>query len=214
MSLYLQILSSKQQRILEKLSFTKDLKLYLAGGTALALQIGHRTSIDFDFYTKEHFKKGELVKLFKDNLEKEYSLKVLRDFDDTFEIQIDNLHLSCFYYPYSLIDKLVEIDNIQIASVKDIAAMKIVAISQRGKRRDFIDIYYLIKKMGLAKILSLTQKKYPEFDYYNGLRGLLYFVDADKDKEAARIKIFDNDFSWKKVKEFIKRQVFDFQKNY
>lgn len=204
--MYLEILNSKQKEILPNLFFTKKADLYLAGGTALALQLGHRTSIDFDFYTKKHFKKGNLMKVFKNNLSKDYSIKVLRDIDDTLETQIDGLHLSCFHYPYKLIYKTLNFKGVEIASIGDIAAMKIVAISQRGIRRDFIDIYYLINKIGLAKIFSITQKKFPEFDLYNGLRGLVYFIDTDKDKQVSRVKLVE-DINWLKIKKFIQGQV-------
>ena len=203
--MHLEILNKEQQDIFSKLSFTKNLDLYLAGGTALALQIGHRTSIDFDFYTAKQFKAGQLVNIFKENLS-QYLLKVLRDTDDTFEIQINNVHLSCFYYPYPLLEKLVDFQEIQIASCQDIAAMKILAISQRGKRRDYIDIYYLIQKIGLSTILSLTEQKFKEFDIYHGLRGLLYFIDADKDQEIKRVEVFDK-ISWPQVKKYISNQV-------
>lgn len=200
-----EILSNEQKDILAKLAFTKGLELYLAGGTALALQIGHRTSIDFDFYTAKQFKAGQLVNIFKENLS-QYLLKVLRDTDDTFEIQINDVHLSCFYYPYPLLEKLVDFQEIRIASCQDIAAMKILAISQRGKRRDYIDIYYLIQKIGLNTILSLTQQKFKTFDIYHGLRGLVYFIDADKDEEVKRVEVFDR-VSWPQIKKYISNQI-------
>ncbi len=207
--MHLEVLTLKQRKILSQLGFTKKHKMYLAGGTALALQVGHRTSVHFDFYTNQHFKKSTLLKIFKNNL-KNLSIKVLRDVDDTFEIQINNLHLSCFYYPYSLVGKLVNIKGIQLASIEDISAMKVVAISQRGRQRDFIDIYYLINKLGLDKIISITEKKYPELDRYNALRGLLYFSDADKDREISRIKT-SKDISWQKIKKFIQNQAKQYQ---
>lgn len=209
--MHLDILSLKQKETLNQLSFTKEQGLYLAGGTALALQMGHRTSVDFGFYTTKHFKKGNLLKPFKDNL-KGHKFTVLRDIDDTFEIQLNDIQLSCFYYQYPLISSLIDCQNVKIASIEDIAAMKIVAISQRGKRRDFIDIYYLIKKLGLAEILALTKKKYPELDQYNALRGLVYFNDADQDKEASRVETFEK-ISWLKTKRYIEERVKQLQKN-
>lgn len=209
---YLNILDHKRLEILQFLGFTKKNGLYLAGGTALALQIGHRTSVDFDFYTPKKFKKGELFKHFKEVFSAKYSVKIIRDFDDTFEIDISDVHLSCFYYSYKLIEKSIEIEGVKIASVEDIAAMKMVAISQRGKRRDFVDMYYLIQKLELENILDLTEKKFQEFDIYSGLRGLLYFSDADQDREISRIKVFDRKLSWKKVKDYIQKKVSELQK--
>lgn len=210
--IYLNILGNKRLKVFKQLGFTNELKMYLTGGTALALQIGHRTSVDFDFYTQKKFKKGELRQIFKINL-KGCKLKVVRDIDNTFEINVNDIYSSCFYYPYKLIKKEIEVENIRIASIEDIAAMKVIAISQRGKKRDFIDMYYLIKLFGLPRILTLTKKKYPEFDIYNGLKGMIYFQDADNDSEISRVKIFDKDLKWRRVKEFIKKEVFDFQKS-
>ncbi|MEW6408467.1 MAG: nucleotidyl transferase AbiEii/AbiGii toxin family protein [Patescibacteria group bacterium] len=140
-----------------KLSFLTKEKLYLAGGTALALQLGHRKSIDFDFYSTTHFTKKTFLPLFKKNL-KNKAIKILRDFDNTFEIIINKkIHLSCFYYPYKIFS-YVKCKGINLVSIEDIAAMKLVAISQRGRRRDFVDMYYLIKRFGLEKILKLTEK--------------------------------------------------------
>ena len=173
--IHLNILDYKRLEILKNLGFTKKLGIYLAGGTALALQIGHRTSVDFDFYSTKKFKKGELFGYFKDNFPRGFKIKIIRDFNNTFEIDIDKVHLSCFYYPYKLINKPIGVENIKVASIPDITAMKLVAISQRGTKRDFIDIYYLLKKFSLDKIIRFTEKKFPEFDIYSGLRGLLSF---------------------------------------
>jgi hypothetical protein len=209
----LKVLDNQQKKLFSQLGFTKDLGFYLAGGTALALQLGHRSSVDFDFYTPKHFAKGELMAKFQNGLGDDWGIKILRDLDDTFEVEIDGvIHLSCFYYQYPLLEKLVELDGVKLTSVEDIAAMKVVAISQRGKRRDFIDTYCLIKKFGLGKILELTEKKFPEFDIYNGLRGLIYFVDADRDGEIDRIKLFDPELSWPKIKNYLVKEVGNYQR--
>src|SRR3989344_2826381 len=143
--MYLEVLGRERLKLFYELSFLSKAGCYLAGGTALALQMGHRTSVDFDFYTKKHFQKNTLTNLFQDNLSN-WPIKIIRDFDNTFEIQAGkDIHLSCFYYQYPLLEKCVDISGVKIASVADIAAMKLVAISQRGKRRDFVDMYYLVK---------------------------------------------------------------------
>lgn len=209
--MHLEVLGGERSKLFYELSFLSKAGCYLAGGTALALQLGHRTSVDFDFYIKKHFKKNTLSDLFQDNLA-HWPLKILRDFDDTFEIQAGkDIHLSCFYYRYSPLEKYIDISGVKVASIADIAAMKLVAISQRGKRRDFVDMYYLIKDFGLKKIIDWTSQKYPHFDIYSGLRGLLYFEDADNDAEIMRIKVFDKSVKWPLVKKFIKREAQKFQ---
>lgn len=206
--MHFNILNKEQQKIFEQLGFTANLNLYLAGGTALALQLGHRTSVDFDFYTNNHFNKGTMSEIFQQHLNDKTKFKVIRDFADTFEIEFPGgVHLSCFFYNYPLLKRPVIFLGLKIASLEDIAAMKLIAISQRGKRRDFIDSYYLIQKFGLEKILKLTEKKYPHFDIYNGLRGLLYFSDAENDKEVLRIKVLNSAISWPEIKKYIVNEV-------
>lgn len=209
------ILDSNRKTLFPKLALTSELKFYLAGGTALGLQIGHRTSIDFDFYRQEEFKKAEFGDKFKKELS-EYKLKFLRDDKNTFELQINEIHLSCFYYPYDLIRKSIQIEGVNVASVEDIAAMKMIAMVQRGTFRDFIDMYYLINKFGLPKILKLTSEKYKTFEYYSGLRGLIYFEDAEKSLgyEQKRIRLLDKTLTWKKVKDYIKKTVIDYQRSF
>lgn len=208
--IYWEILNKQQKEILPKLSFLRGIKAYLAGGTALALRLGHRTSVDFDFYTPEHFKGGALIKLIKKDFPG-LKIKIIRDTNDTFDAVLnDSVKISLFYYHYKLLKKPADLEDIAIVSLEDIAAMKLIAITQRGKRRDFVDFYYLLKIFSLRQILKDTEKKYPEFDPYHGLRSLLYFKDADDDSEISRIMVFDNKFSWKKVKIEIENKVKEF----
>lgn len=142
---YWEILNKPQKQVFSKLSFLRDLGAYLAGGTALALQIGHRTSIDFDFYTPKHFKSGHIIELIKKTFP-ELKIKIIRDIKNTFEAVLNSrVKLSLFFYDYKLLKKPADLENTSVISLEDIAAMKLIAISQRGKRRDFIDFYYLLK---------------------------------------------------------------------
>lgn len=210
--IYWEILNKTQKEVLSKLSFLDNIKAYLAGGTALALQIGHRTSVDFDFYTAEHFKKGSIVKIIKKS-SPPLKIKIIWDVDDTFEVVLNSrVRFSLFYYSYKLLKETVAVENIAVASLEDLAAMKLIAISQRGKRRDFIDFYYLLKIFELRQIMRTTEKKYPDFDIYNGLRGLLYFKDADDDSEISRVKIFNKKISWQEIKKEIEKKVREFHK--
>jgi len=117
--LHLEILNLDRQKFIEELKFTRKHKLYLAGGTALALQLGHRTSADFDFYTPRHFSKSILAIDFKKNLPN-WQMKIIRDVDDTFEaIFKPNINISCFYYPYKLLKPLVRIKEVNIEPLTD-----------------------------------------------------------------------------------------------
>jgi len=113
------LLNPDQKLVFENLGFTSKYNLYLAGGNALIFYLGHRTSLDFDFYTEKEFEKGNFLKIFKNELKgKKLTTKVLRDFKNTFELLVNNVHLSCFYYPYPLIGKLKKFNNILIASIQ------------------------------------------------------------------------------------------------
>ena len=205
--IYKNILSEKHLEVLKKLkSLPKG--TYMAGGTALALQLGHRTSLDFDFYTKEHFETEIVLKSFQQDVP---DIKIERIAKDTLILDADGISVSLFYYPYELIRNLVSFEGINLASIGDVAAMKMLAVSMRGKRRDFIDVYYLLQKFSLEEIIKFTIEKYPSYQPMVILKGLIYFKDAEKEDFSRGIKVFDKDFSWEKVKKKIFEEVEKYQ---
>jgi len=106
----------------------------------------------------------------------------------------------------------VDLRNIRLASLNDIASMKLVAIIQRPKKRDYIDMFYLLKEFSLKKILDYCQEKYPNFNPYLALRALSFFEDVENEKiEERGITIFDKSFSWEKAKEKIIKEVRNYQ---
>ena len=209
-TIYFEILSEKQKKIFKKLTFLKKHGFYLAGGTGLALQIGHRTSIDFDFYTQKKFNPLRLKKEFDGKFKK---VEVIYFDEDTLELMVDNVRLSFFNYPYKLIKKPLVIYGVEIASLEDIAGMKIIAVTQRGRKRDFVDIYFLIKIFGLKKIFEIVKKKFPGFNIYLGLQGLIYFKDADKEPEERGIKLKEK-INWQEIKKFILQELRQFKKEF
>ncbi len=202
------ILSSRQIKLLKKLGFLKESGFYLAGGTGLAMQIGHRTSLDFDFYSKKEFISGTLQRL----LEKKFKDAVLlQKGEGTLIMKISGVAVSFSQYPYPLIFPAIEHRGFPpLASPEDISAMKIIAVSDRGTRRDFIDIYFLLKKLSLGEIFNFVKRKYPNFNIYVGLRGLTYFSDAEK-KQQRRLCLFYY-VSWNKIKESLIQEVKKYQK--
>ncbi|PIZ89759.1 MAG: hypothetical protein CO144_02155 [Candidatus Nealsonbacteria bacterium CG_4_9_14_3_um_filter_35_11] len=202
------ILDKKRINLLKKLKFLSKYGFYLAGGTALALQIGHRTSMDFDFYTEKKFSLLKLQRL----LEKKFKEAiVLQKAEGTLIMKIDGVANSFFQYPYPLIFPPIKYQNFPpLASKEDIAAMKVIAISDRGTKRDFIDIYFLLKEFSLEEIFNFIKKKYPNFNIYVGLRGLTYFVDAEK-KQKRRLHL-THFVSWGKIKKFLIGEVKKYKK--
>jgi len=208
--MYLSVLNRKQKGLLKKIGFLKKYGFYLAGGTALALQINHRTSLDFDFYTKKRFNSSELQRLFERKFKE---IILLQKAEGTLIVKIDGVAVSFFQYPYPLIFSLIKYQNFPpLASKEDIAAMKIIAISDRGTKRDFIDIYFLLEEFSLKEILDFVKKKYPNFNIYVGLRGLTYFVDAEK-KQRRRLYLFHSVF-WSEVKKILIKEVKKYQKEW
>lgn len=174
---------------------------YLAGGTALALQLGHRISVDLDFFTKIDFDEKILSR----------DLTVIKNFKQdglarkTVWGNIGKIKFSYFYYKYPLLKKTILFEGIQLASLEDIAAMKINAVEDRGTKRDFIDLYFLAQKFNLEKMLEFYNEKYKTLDdhLYSILRSLDYFADAEADERPLEMLI---PVSWEEVKKFFKSE--------
>lgn len=205
--MYPKILNKSQTDLIAQLEFIKKKGFYLAGGTALALQLGHRTSIDFDFYTDQEFDSQKLWNEFSNRFT---NLAASRIEPETLLARIEGVEISFFRYPYKLLKPVAEFETIDVAAVKDIAAMKIVAVVQRGTRRDFVDIFYLLQRYRIKDLVVWTMKKYPGYQQMLTLKALIYFEDAEREDLSRGIKIFDKDFSWEKAK----REIFEAVKEY
>lgn len=168
----------------------------LVGGTALALQYGHRMSIDLDFFgnieddniaIREILNNIGTISVFKETTNiKIYSIN---------GIKVDFVN----YSRYAWIDSAIEEDGLRLASPKDIAAMKINAIEGRGTKKDFIDMYFLLQHYTLEEILAFYTNKYPENSLFRALMSLSYFEDAE---EQLMPKMFSN-IEWREMKQFI-----------
>jgi len=182
---------------------------YLAGGSSLALQLGHRRSIDFDFFTNLQFETKEVktkLKLFGDYQEEQETPKTMVG-------KFNEVKFSLFYYPYNLIYKTTDFVGIQLASKEDIAAMKLVAVTDRGTKKDYIDIYFLAtKRFSIDKMFSFYDKKYHNFESnkLTLLKALQYFDDADNSDMPEMIEKVD----WEKVKDFFRKEVVRIAKKY
>lgn len=205
---YPNILNAKQVKTLTDLSFLEKLGFYLAGGTALALQLGHRTSLDFDFYNPKHFSSLDLYEKFED-IFKDQTVKISHQ-KDTLLCKVNDVDLSFFWYKYRLIEKSTVYRGILLASLKDIASMKLVAVGHRPAKRDYIDIFYLLKKFTIKDLFSFAHKKYPNFNSYLSIRALSYFEDLE-DSSQRSTAILDPNFSWPKTKNKIFEEVKKYQ---
>lgn len=171
---------------------------YLAGGTALALQIGHRISIDLDFFTLIDFDENQLEM----DLIKFPGFKLQNKAWKTLLGSIGQTQFSFFYYKYPLLDKTIPYGGIELAGKKDLAAMKIHALSDRGTKRDFVDLFFLGKVFSLDEMLEFYNHKYSDLDdkLYHILRSLDYFMDAENLEERSLQMLVD--YNWDEVKDF------------
>ena len=172
----------------------------LVGGTALALQYGHRQSIDLDFFGDLKCDKSET----KNILSQYGKVTVLKE-TETIRIyvidgiKVDFVHYSC--YPW-LTPAVIE-NGLRLASPKDIAAMKVNAIEGRGTRKDFVDIYFLLKHFKLSELLEFYKQKYPEYSFFRALMSLTYFDDAEQQPMPNML----NPISWDVMKQKIIAEV-------
>lgn len=174
---------------------------YLAGGTALAWQLGHRQSIDLDWFSRQKFSN----RLIKEGLAKLGDFRLDSEEDGTIHGSLDKVRISFLFYNYKLLFPLVKSGKVNLADERDIAAMKIDAISSRGSKKDFIDLFFLLEKYSLAELLDFFEKKYQSIKYnqLHILKSLTYFEDADSEPMPIMLK----KITWQQVKKQINREV-------
>lgn len=205
-TLHTKILPENQFQLFEILStqsFITD--FYLAGGTGLALQIGHRRSLDFDFFKPEDFETSGIINIL---------IKIgryERDNEETNTINgsLDNVKISFFGYKYKVLDDFKIYKNIKLAGVRDIAAMKLEAIAGRGSKKDFVDMFFLLKQFTLEEIFTFHKIKYGIGlnNQYHHLKSLVYFADA----EAEAMPVMVKPLYWNDVKKQIVSTVKEFK---
>lgn len=173
-------------------------KCPLAGGTALALQVGHRVSIDLDFFSPRTLNLEEVKRSFDvypESLELSSSMSIITYSINKIKVDVVN-YVYPPLYPYCLENDIV------LYSLQDIAAMKLEAIKGIGKRRDFYDIYFLLQEFTLGEMLEFNLKKFNSRNPFMVLKSLSYFVDAENDPEI-EVPEGVNKIEWKEVKSTI-----------
>lgn len=150
---------------------------YLVGGTSLALRLGHRKSEDIDLFTHEDFDTEEK----SDNLYECYSASSLEKERNTVRAFVDNIKIDFISHKYQLLEPIEHISAIRMAGLKDIAAMKINAISNRGSKKDFWDYAGLLDHFTSEEMLTFFQTKYPGANAWHAEKSLSFFDDAEDD---------------------------------
>jgi hypothetical protein len=195
-----EILTKAQRVVLERLTSIPVVdEFYLAGGTALALHLGHPRSVDFDFFRTSPFETEDLAL----TLEREFGgLERRPTGEQTLYLRLMQVTTSFFRYPYPLLEALEPTEwGFGLASNADIAAMKVEAVAGRGSRKDFIDLHLLCRTgLSLDRVFELFERKYgtERIDRYHRLRALAYFEDAEREPMPDMLVPFD----WDETKEF------------
>lgn len=199
--MYWNIFDRNRYDLLKKLSEEVSINdYYMIGGTALSLQLGLRESYDFDFCVKKEFNNELLL----EELKKLGNVEVIQNQKGTCDVLLNGVQVSFFYYPNKVLKdfiKVEEMPNLKFASILDIAIMKLVAIGGRGAKKDFFDLYNIIKKFNInvyELVEGLKQKCGKNINYVNIIMGLSYFEDAEDE-------ILPNtfvDYNWKEIKKF------------
>lgn len=198
--LHLETIEPTTLELLKKLQKNPLLKnTRLVGGTALALQIGHRKSIDIDLFGEINCDQYELVKSLTDIGQ----LTTIKESSNIHIYQLNGVKLDIVNYKYSWIKPEIVDDNIILADLEDIAAMKITAIIGRGTKKDFIDLAFLLDIFSLEEILCFYEKKYPEASRFMAIKSISYFNDAENDPMPLMIK----KISWENIKEKIQDKI-------
>lgn len=197
--------STKQAfEFLAEQEWLEDPEWYLAGGTALALWAGHRKSVDLDFFTKKSsFNGNSLLAHFTDN--ENWRTDIFEE--NTVYGTLMGAKVSFIAYPFFIPKQSFEkYGTINILCPRDVAVMKIVTISQRGRKRDFFDLYWCALNIApLEELLRELPGQYPSVahDYHHILKSLVYFEDAENDPEPEITFSVD----WKQVKVYFEKEV-------
>jgi len=197
-TLHIELLPEQQRTLFEILAAQIWLEpFYLAGGTSLALHLGHRQSIDFDFFTRHDFRHRDVI----ESLQKIGTFELFSEAQNTINGMVNDVRISFFQYRYPLVHDLHRYNQMAVADMLDIALMKLEAISGRGSKKDFIDFYFLLQHFSLQALFKQYEAKYgiKVSNHYHLLKSLVYFEDA----EPQPMPVMYTRISWKDVKERI-----------
>lgn len=200
--MHLEALKSKQKEIFEKLS--KFPGFYLVGGTALALQIGHRISIDFDFFSDKDIPPTLMKKVRR--VFKGFGVKTILDHSEQLSVAVEGTKIDFVKYKFPLILELIEFEEVKMLKVPEIAATKAYTLNYRGTFKDYVDLYFILKDKhsSLSEIKRIAEKKYrEEFNSRLFLEQLIYLEDLKEEK----IEFLKKKISSSEIEEFFKKEV-------
>lgn len=200
--MHLEALKSEQKEIFEKLE--KFPEFYLVGGTALALQIGHRISVDFDLFSKKDISMTLLPKVKR--IFEGSKIRNLINHSEQLSVMINNIKIDFVKYKFPLILKPVEFEGVKILQIPEIAAAKAYTLNRRGTLKDYVDLYFILKEKHstFEQIKKIAEKKYKEeFNVRLFLEQLVYLDDVKK----MDIQFLKKTVSKEEIKNFFQNEV-------
>jgi predicted nucleotidyltransferase component of viral defense system len=177
-------------------------EFYLVGGTALALQLGHRISVDLDLFSRIDFDPDKLFTNIRTQLTNR-NIEFMRNDINTLNLQIDSVKTDIIKFDYPLLEPLNIVDNIRLMSIPDITASKLSAISNRGAKRDFVDMYFLLQQYTLDEIFDFFYRKFNIKVGLHQIKSLVYFRDAERQPDAIMLKKIE----WETIKKMMEKTV-------
>lgn len=178
-------------------------RFYLAGGTGLALRLGHRRSVDLDFFSNV----DEVLRATRLDILRALAplgAEALEDVDGNLLLEVRGIHVGFFGYSYALLASTAHVAGVAVASVTDIGLMKLDALISRGVRKDFYDLYWIAREIPLADLLALGRDKYPyarDFEW-QAVESLVFFDNADRDVQPLLLV----ETPWEEVKAFFRAE--------
>jgi hypothetical protein len=198
--------------LLRDLQKAKALENYfLVGGTALSLQLGHRVSDDIDLFTRTDINKEEIFDFLNKNYLGKYQINNMQNI--ILQISIDEIKVDFVKYNYNLIEEIKIEEGIKYLGEKDISAMKLMAVANRGDQaKDFIDIYYLLQEISLEEMFDYYKQKYNQNDI-NSIKWSLVYFDDVTDSNWTSVKLLNDKLSVKDIKFTIINEMNKYNKN-
>jgi predicted nucleotidyltransferase component of viral defense system len=166
---------------------------FLVGGTSLALQMGHRFSVDLDLFTHTDFEADVLLAM----LESHYKVQLITKSNTIFISVVEGVKVDSVRFRYPFAFPLIETDGIRLADIRDVAPMKLDAVMKRGNKKDFFDMYYLFELFTPDEIMGWYKTMFKHETTFHVIRSLVYFEDAEQTENPV---LFDKSVTWAKVK--------------
>lgn len=209
--LHWETISPAMRRVLQGFGQTAiSHEFYLAGGTALALQLGHRLSVDLDFFSATQ-DIPSITEPLRAAL-KPFDPKLADSAWGNLVFLAEDIRVGFYGYGYELVAPLTEFEGVKLASITDIALMKLDALLARASRKDFHDLYEICQNTSLRTLLDLAPRKYPSMRDFEAqvARHMVYFERAERESPIQLLKPAD----WGAVKTWFRQQAIELEKSW